>query len=197
MKFALVAAIAVASVEGKHHFLHNLKNKIGEFHKKHPHPIKEFIEHHKKFMDPTKQDLLKEYYEVKKEMAVNTLKLEADKKFVEMDEKLIEVTQQKLDTLIKNGATKEQIDSVQNALDVEKQKEADAVADEAKEQELLEKESAEADELWEKIKNLPGSQETGATPTKQELLEKLAEVKREYYANEVKVKADDEFIKFD
>ena len=134
---------------------------------------------------------------VKKQMATNMLKLEADKKFVEMDDKLITVTKEKLAELEKSGATKEQIASVKAALDVEMVKEAEAKKDEVAETDLITKEKAEAAKLWEEIKNLPGSEEKGDTPTKKELMKKLYAVKKQLWANEMKIKAEDQLVKYD
>jgi len=134
---------------------------------------------------------------VKKQMATNMLKLEADKKFVEMDDKLITVTKEKLAELEKSGATKEQIASVKAALDVEMAKEAEAKKDEVAETDLITKEKAEAAKLWEEIKNLPGSEEKGDTPTKKELMKKLYAVKKQLWANEMKIKAEDQLVKYD
>jgi len=140
---------------------------------------------------------LKELMAVKKQMATNMLKLEADKKFVEMDDKLITVTKEKLAELEKSGATKEQIASVKAALDVEMAKEAEAKKDEVAETDLITKEKAEAAKLWEEIKNLPGSEEKGDTPTKKELMKKLYAVKKQLWANEMKIKAEDQLVKYD
>jgi hypothetical protein len=178
---------------------HNLKHKLEKFHEHHPHPIKEFIEHHRHHIEdsPSKKELLKELMAVKKQMATNMLKLEADKKFVEMDDKLITVTKEKLAELEKSGATKEQIASVKAALDVEMVKEAEAKKDEVAETDLITKEKAEAAKLWEEIKNLPGSEEKGDTPTKKELMKKLYAVKKQLWANEMKIKAEDQLVKYD
>jgi hypothetical protein len=178
---------------------HNLKHKLEKFHEHHPHPIKEFIEHHRHHIEdsPSKKELLKELMAVKKQMATNMLKLEADKKFVEMDDKLITVTKEKLAELEKSGATKEQIASVKAALDVEMVKQAEAKKDEVAETDLITKEKAEAAKLWEEIKNLPGSEEKGDTPTKKELMKKLYAVKKQLWANEMKIKAEDQLVKYD
>ena len=209
MKFAIVAAIAVASVDAKHHWFKHLAHKIEdfhhkmkEFHQEHPHPIKEFVEHHvEKHLDseagPSKKELLKELYAVKKQIAEHTIKLKAEEQFVIKDKKLIAATEAELKKLVAAGASKEKIASVTAALAVEKKQEALALKDEPLEKELIEKETAEAKKLWEEIKKLPGSEEKGDSPSKKELMKKLWAVKKQMWHNEMKLQSEEYMVKLD
>ena len=205
MKFAIVAALAVATVDAKHHWFKHLAQKIEDFHHKHPHPIREMVEHHKQHMEnhleseagPSKKELMKELLAVKKQIVEHEAKLKAEEYFVAREDKLIAATEAELKKLIEAKASKEKIASVTAALAVEKKTEAAAVKDEAVEKNLITTETAEAKKLWEEIKKLPGSEESGDTPTKKELMKKLWAVKKQMWHNETRLQSEQAMVKLD
>ena len=60
-------------------------------------------------------------------------------------------------------------------------KEADLKKDALAEADLITKEKAEAQKLWDEIKKLPGNKEIGDIPAKKELLKKLWAVKKQMW----------------
>jgi hypothetical protein len=75
MKFAVVAAVAVASAHPGHHHDHHpfahLFHKMQEFHKEHPHPIREFFENKiEEVAGPTKKELMEKLKAVKKDITI-------------------------------------------------------------------------------------------------------------------------------
>jgi len=84
------------------------------------------------------------------------LKLKADKRFIEVDDKAILSTKEKLQALVKAKASKKTIAKVAVILAAEEGKKADATKDMVSELELIKTEKAEVDKLWNEIKSMKG-----------------------------------------
>lgn len=98
---------------------------------------------------PSKKELLKELFAVKKQLAINEMKLSAEKKFVEVDDKAIVSTKAKLAALVKAKADKKTIAEVMAALAAEELKETEAKKEVGEETVLITNEKAQAKKLWE------------------------------------------------
>jgi hypothetical protein len=108
---------------------------------------------------PSKKELLKKLWAVKKQMYQDEMKLKAEMKMVKYEDQAIIMTEAKLKALVEKKAPKAEIAAVTEALKVEKTKEAELKKDEVVEQGKIKSEAAEAKKLWAEIKKLPSKRE--------------------------------------
>lgn len=99
---------------------------------------------------------MKELVALKKQLAQNEMKLEAEKKFIEVDDKVIATTKSKLAALVKAKADQQVIAKVKASLAAEEKKEIEAKKLAEAEVALITKQKAEAEKLWKEIQQSGG-----------------------------------------
>lgn len=154
---------------------------------------KHMKKHGKGANTPSKKELMKELFAVKKQLALNQMKLEAEQKFIEVDDKAIVTTKAKLVALVKAGADKATIAEVAAILAAEELKETETKKDMVSEVELIKTEKAEAEKLWDEIKSMKGNwkqrMEMMKSGDKKALWKQLMALKKEIGTKKVEVMA--------
>ena len=144
----------------------------------------------------SKVELLKELMALKSKIAVNQVKLETEEKFIEVDDKAIKTTEEKLAELIKNPNKNHtviaEIEILSMMLLEEKNKEAAAKKEVQDETTEIETEKVQADKLWAEIKNMKGNlkrfQRMFEKGDNKKLWAELMQLKKEIAENEAKLK---------